>query len=66
MIDFFPVSELIDCGRDDGEGRLVVGEGEERTEDGLFHGGDGFVAGGGGVAGGGSDRRRRFALFVNF
>lgn len=59
------VLELIVCGGDDGEGRFVVGESAERCEDGLFHGGDGFVAAGGGVAGGRGDRRRRVALLVN-
>lgn len=43
----------------------MVGESAERCEDGLFHGGDGFVAAGGGVAGGRGDRRRRVALLVN-
>ena len=51
--------------KDDGEGRFVVGEGAERSEDGLFHGGDGFVAAAGGVAGGGGDCRRCFSLFVD-
>lgn len=44
----------------------MVGESAEGYKDGLFHGGDAFVAVGVVVAGGGGDRRCSFAVVVDF